>query len=47
MSDATSFGFHGSEAAELRIVTRAPSITPFDDDEFEDDEPTTTGTIRV
>lgn len=47
MSDAASSGFHGSEAAELRIVTRAPSNTPFDDDEFEDDEPTTTGTIRV
>jgi hypothetical protein len=47
MSDAASSGFHGSEAAELRIVTRAPRITPFDDDEFEDDEPTTTGIIRV
>lgn len=47
LSDAASAGFHRSEADELRNVTRDPSITPFDDGEFEDDEPTTTGTIRV
>jgi hypothetical protein len=50
LSDAASSGFHGSEAAELRNVTRDPSITPFDDGEFEDEdtaEPSSSGTIRV
>lgn len=47
LSHAASSGFHGSEADELRNVTRDPGITPFDDDEFEDDEPTSTGTIRI
>jgi len=47
LSDAASSGFHGSEADELRNVTRDPSITAFDDDEFEEDEPTSTGTIRI
>jgi hypothetical protein len=46
LSDAASSGFHGSESDELRSVTRDPSITPFDDGEFED-EPTSSGTIRV
>lgn len=49
LSDAASSGFHGSEADELRDVTRDPSITPFDDDEFEDDEEETSksGSIRI
>lgn len=47
LSDAASSGFHGSEADELRNVTRDPSITPFDDGEFEKVEPTSSGTIRI
>lgn len=47
LSDAASSGFHGSEADELRNVTRDPSITSFDDGEFEDVEPPNTGPIRV
>lgn len=49
LSDAASSGFHGSESDELRSVTREPSLTPFDDDEFEDDEEETvkSGSIRI
>lgn len=50
LSDAASSGFHGSEADELRNVTRDPGITPFDDGEFEDEdtaESSSSGTIRV
>lgn len=48
LCDAASASFHRSEADELRSVTLDPSLTQFDDEEFESEEETpAAGAIRV